>query len=284
MNDATIDDFIDDDPPPARFTCLICDKRYFDSETDLYRHVNQRHSVRRVTRKALPINAPRPLADEFSQRIVDGECPVCGTVVKNDTGNNLWHTLAGHTEDKHSSADVYHEFREALPDGYDHSPTYDDNGKPDPQGTALVLVPSDTVTITVEGWQSSHGTTPHRAPRARQASDETWTFEGIVQSVDDARDRVRKLQQQHPDADIDPEDVLVGSGKREVVLMGDAEIWDDDGEESTWILQTYIYSDNASVKLRKAPEIGMDMSAGGYEPLNGRVETIDRTPGTEHEP
>lgn len=284
MTNTTIGDFTGDESPPPRLDCLICDERYFASDTDLYRHVNQSHAVRRVIQMVLPINAPRPLADEFSQRIVDGECPVCGTIVGNDTGNNRWNTLGGHADDEHSSADVYHEFRAALPDAHDHSPIYDDNGKPDPQGTALVLVPGDTVTITVGGWRSSHGTTPHRAPRARQSSDETWTFEGVVQSVDDARDEIRQLQQQHPDADVDPDDVLVGSGKREVVLSGDAEIWGNDGETSAWILETYIDSNEASVELRKAPGIGMDMSAGGYEPPNGHVETIDRTPWTEHGP
>lgn len=78
-------------------------------------------------------------------------------------------------------------FLSVLPDDYDVSPKYDDDGLDDPAGTVMELTVDDRVDLTVDGWSQSLST-PRGQTRDTISDDDEWTAAGVVASVGDSRD------------------------------------------------------------------------------------------------
>lgn len=194
---------------PTRYDCLCCEDRYL-TEDELHTHVSDVHDPDDVVTSLAPINIP-PVArfpddpditndreakvainrddregelPEVSRQVADGICPVCGEGVATDAEVPIRILPRSHGS-AHDTWEWYSVLRETVPDDYEVSPTYDNDGRPDPAGTVMELVPGDKLTFRAKGWSQS--VSSGKFQRDTITEDDEWCAVGVVTDIDDPR-------------------------------------------------------------------------------------------------
>lgn len=190
---------------PPRYDCLCCDRDYL-TEDELGRHVTRDHDASDVAISMAPANIPavarfqddpeittREAAlkaikkdgregepPEVTRRLSAGECPICGEPVAPDSDVPV-RIVPSHG---HEPWEWYQALREAVPDEYEQSPTFDDGGYHRPAGTVMELVPGDWFEITVEGWDEPVAGCVREVddPRAKTVAGE-WESREVTATV-----------------------------------------------------------------------------------------------------
>jgi len=85
---------------------------------------------------------------DVTRRLSAGECPICGEPVASDSDIPV-HLVPSHG---HEAWEWYQALREAVPDEYEQSPTFDDGGYHGPAGTVMELLPRDWFELTTAEW------------------------------------------------------------------------------------------------------------------------------------